>query len=264
MAAKGPDQARANNSKPKPTKVKVSQDTIDKIKQMGMTKALAGIRGTSGAEYKEALRRMYGERRLNEALAKSKPVAKSPDAARAGATKPTTTKPASSKPAASKPSAKKSSGIGGTLKKIATDTVKGTAKDLMTIAPFLVGGGAGVAAKGALKVGATAAKRGVLSKSGQMAAKAGKAVSQNQYDAMLANASKIGKVAAVKTATKAAAKTVAKTTTTAAKTTAKKAVAVKTATAKVGANAATKMRTADEARMAALRAPKVTKPKAKK
>lgn len=262
MAAKGPDQARANNSKPKPAKVKVSQDTIDKIKQMGMTKALAGIRGTSGAEYKEALRRMYGERRLNEALAKSKPAAKSPDAARAGATKPSTTKPAASKPSAKKPDNK--GGFLNTTKKILKDTVKGTAKDLMTFGAGGAGVGAGLAARGAVKVGAAAAKTGILSKSGQMAAKAGKAVSQNQYDAMLANASKASKVGLAKTATKSAAKTVAKTTTTAAKTTAKKAVAVKTATAKVGANAAAKMRTADEARMAALRTPKTTKPKAKK
>lgn len=70
---------------------KVSQATIDKIKKMGMTKALSGVRSTSGAEYKEALRRMYGQRRLDAALGKSGATYKSADAARSAATTKTTT-----------------------------------------------------------------------------------------------------------------------------------------------------------------------------
>jgi hypothetical protein len=44
-------------------KIKVSQATIDKIKTMGMTKALAGAKSAS-PEMKEALTRMYGARRV--------------------------------------------------------------------------------------------------------------------------------------------------------------------------------------------------------
>lgn len=43
--------------------IKVSQATIDKIKKMGMTKALAGAK-SANPEMKEALTRMYGARRV--------------------------------------------------------------------------------------------------------------------------------------------------------------------------------------------------------
>jgi len=66
---------------------KVSQATIDKIKAMGMTKALKGASGAS-PEMKEALTRMYGARRVSAASGSSKPAAKSADAARAAASKP--------------------------------------------------------------------------------------------------------------------------------------------------------------------------------
>lgn len=251
MVAKGPDQARANNSKPKPAKVKVSQDTIDKIKQMGMTKALAGIRGSSGAEYKEALRRMYGERRLTAALSGNTPVkTKSADAAKAKSTAVTAAKPAP------KPSAKKGMSFGDKLKKIAVDTAKGSAKDILTFGTGGAGAAGAVGAKVAIKAGTVAAKRGLLSKAGQVAAKSGKAVSQSQYDAMVANASRVPKTTVAKQAAKTVGKAVAKTTTTAAKTTAKKAVAVKTATTKVATNTGAKLRTADEARMSAMKTPK--------
>ena len=65
-------------------KIKVSQKTIDKIKTMGMTKALKGAANAS-PEMREALKRMYGAKRVSAA---SKPAAKSADAARAAATKP--------------------------------------------------------------------------------------------------------------------------------------------------------------------------------
>ncbi len=49
---------------------KVSQKTIDSIKSMGMTKALRGA-STGSAEYKEALNRMYGAKRVSAAAQKS-------------------------------------------------------------------------------------------------------------------------------------------------------------------------------------------------
>ena len=90
---------------------KVSQATIDKIKAMGMTKALkSAAAGTANAEMREGLKRLYGAKRLNAAetstkpynvrpsssadaarsgaMKPSKPIAKSADAARAGAMKP--------------------------------------------------------------------------------------------------------------------------------------------------------------------------------
>lgn len=56
--------------------IKVSQATIDKIKKMGMTKALAGT-GSANAEMREALTRMYGARRVAAAAAASKAAAPS-------------------------------------------------------------------------------------------------------------------------------------------------------------------------------------------
>jgi hypothetical protein len=55
-------------------KIRVSQATIDKIKKMGMTKALAGTK-SANPEMKEALTRMYGARRVAAAstTAKSAP-----------------------------------------------------------------------------------------------------------------------------------------------------------------------------------------------
>ncbi len=67
-------------------KVKVSQATIDKIKAMGMTKALKGA-SSANPEMKEALTRMYGARRVSAAMP-SKPAAKSADAARSAVSKP--------------------------------------------------------------------------------------------------------------------------------------------------------------------------------
>ena len=66
---------------------KVSQATIDKIKAMGMTKALKGAANAS-PEMREALKRMYGAKRVAAAGGSSKPAAKSADAARAAANKP--------------------------------------------------------------------------------------------------------------------------------------------------------------------------------
>ena len=63
---------------------KVSQATINKIKAMGMTKALKGAANAS-PEMREGLKRLYGAKRVSAA---GGPVAKSADAARAAATKP--------------------------------------------------------------------------------------------------------------------------------------------------------------------------------
>ena len=63
---------------------KVSQATIDKVKAMGMTKALKGAANAS-PEMREALKRLYGAKRV---AAAGGPAAKSADAARAAATKP--------------------------------------------------------------------------------------------------------------------------------------------------------------------------------
>jgi hypothetical protein len=63
---------------------KVSQATIDKIKAMGMTKALKSA-GSASPEMREGLKRLYGAKRVS-AAAPSKPVASSADAARSAAT----------------------------------------------------------------------------------------------------------------------------------------------------------------------------------
>ena len=61
-------------------KIKVSQDTIDSIKKLGMTKALALAGKNAGAEqsgmvaeYAEGIRRMYGDRRYQAAVNKTYP-----------------------------------------------------------------------------------------------------------------------------------------------------------------------------------------------
>ena len=74
-------------------KIKVSQATIDKIKAMGMTKALKSA-SSANPEMKEALTRMYGAKRV-AAAAGSKPTAKSADTARSSVL--STTKTSSTK-----------------------------------------------------------------------------------------------------------------------------------------------------------------------
>jgi hypothetical protein len=108
--------------------VKVSQATIDKIKAMGMTKALKGA-SSANPEMKEALKRMYGASRVAAAtksspskpVAKSadqarssmsKPMAKSADAARAAATKTSGAKPTVKKSGTTDPFAKAVFGVG--------------------------------------------------------------------------------------------------------------------------------------------------------
>jgi hypothetical protein len=68
--------------------IKVSQATIDKIKKMGMTKALAGAK-SANPEMKEALTRMYGARRVAAAA----PMAAVPSTRRKYGTPNKTSKP---------------------------------------------------------------------------------------------------------------------------------------------------------------------------
>jgi hypothetical protein len=49
--------------------IKVKQSTIDEIKKMGMTKALAAAKTRRTPEYQEAVKRMYGAKRLAKATA---------------------------------------------------------------------------------------------------------------------------------------------------------------------------------------------------
>jgi len=57
----------------KPNKnIKVSQATIDKIKKQGMTASLKSASSNNSPEYREALRRMYGDARLTKATASEK------------------------------------------------------------------------------------------------------------------------------------------------------------------------------------------------
>lgn len=103
--------------------IKVSQATIDKIKAMGMTKALKGA-SSANPEMKEALKRMYGASRVAAATksSPSKPVAKSPDQAR-GAMKP-----------ASKPVAKSADAARASVSKVST--AKAPVKKSGTTDPF--------------------------------------------------------------------------------------------------------------------------------
>jgi hypothetical protein len=52
--------------------IKVKQSTIDEIKKMGMTKALAAAKSRRTPEYQEAIKRMYGAKRLAKAIAGAK------------------------------------------------------------------------------------------------------------------------------------------------------------------------------------------------
>jgi len=142
---------------------RVSQSTINDIKRMGMTKALAlaGKNGkTSGGmarEFQEGVRRMYGAKRLEAAKSKyASPAAKSADAARSkamGANK-VVTKPAPKPAAKNNTKANLLKGVGAAVgvglaikggpagRKAATKLAPGLMKTLgkSTIGKALVGG----------------------------------------------------------------------------------------------------------------------------
>lgn len=67
MPAAGKKPIGARVKKKTTPKIKVSQSTIDKIKARGMTKSLKKAQSSTNAEYQEAIRRMYGERRASAA-----------------------------------------------------------------------------------------------------------------------------------------------------------------------------------------------------
>ena len=53
--------------------IKVSQATIDQIKKQGMSASLKAASSNNSPEYREALRRMYGDARVAKATASTKP-----------------------------------------------------------------------------------------------------------------------------------------------------------------------------------------------
>lgn len=125
-------------------KIKVSQATIDKIKAMGMTKALKGASKAS-PEMKEALTRMYGARRVSAAGGSSKPAAKSADAARAAAMKPKATgggKYVGSRFVANTPAPKKPSASGAVYKSADAARAAATNKKPSVRVPSATGFGA--------------------------------------------------------------------------------------------------------------------------
>ena len=209
-------------------KIKVSQKTIDNIKKMGMTKTLESLKsiGQPGSrnvpaskEFIEGARRMYGTRVDKYLPARSS----SPDAARrqaaakaakATAAKPQMKKSGPAKPAY-KPTAKKNNSNSNVIK-----ATLGTAAALGVLAASK-GRGASLAGKLSPTMGKVASSpvgkaifgtgeklttKGTVM-AGRMSAKAGKPVSQSQYDAMIEAA----KAKGIKLpAAKAAAKTTAK------------------------------------------------------
>jgi hypothetical protein len=202
-------------------KVKVSQSTIDDIKKLGMTKALKLAKQNAGAtqgglvkEYQEATRRLYGDKRFSAATKAATPMKKgSYQAGSAKSGKATYTTgsgvkyKASGTPAA-KPAAKPTTTKATAKKDNTANIVKGVAGTAAAIGLLVAGRGKGAStiAKLSPQVGramnSTAGRwlTGTVEKtatkatstSGRIAAKAGKPVSQSQYDAMKAAAAAKG------------------------------------------------------------------------
>lgn len=150
------------------TKTKVSQGTIDEIKKMGMTKALGSVKGaaasskddSSAKAFAEGVRRLYGDKRYNEAVGKPAGKAAPRNAIMAGkaedsrATKTSNFKYGSGNaPASTK---KPESGFTNTGRKVAAVGAAAlTAVALKKLGPI----GAAMAAKTAAQgIGKTAAK----------------------------------------------------------------------------------------------------------
>lgn len=245
-------------------KIKVSQGTVNQIKQLGMTKALDLAKMNANpknpqegliAEYQEATRRLYGDRRFNAATGGSASTKysptpyKAPKASTKYSPKPMSpaTKASIKKAAAVKARAKSkggisknvAAGIGAAAAIGVTIASRGRAVGLATkLSPGLMRNKfAQAALTGTIKSPSVAtkastvamkAKDAAAAASGRVTAAAGRPVSQSQYDAMVAAARAKGistvakKAAAKKATTTAAKKTVAK------KTAAKKVAAKKT------------------------------------
>ena len=142
---------------------KVSQATIDKIKAMGMTKALKSA-GSASPEMREGLKRLYGAKRVSAAMP-SKPAAKSADAARSSAMKPSkpvvrsadAARAAASKPA--KPVAKSADAARMGASTVMSKTAAKPAKKSGTTDPFArFVFGVGKTLKGGSNQGMTAAQ----------------------------------------------------------------------------------------------------------
>ena len=220
-------------------KIKVSQSTIDDIKKLGMTKALRlakeNSKATQGglvAEYQEATRRLYGDRRF--AAATGTAIKKAPGTKVYNPRNASKPAPANPKQADKAASTKASTKYSPTPMKTpakknnnAANIAKGVAGTAAAIGLLVAGRGkgAGVIAKLSPQVGralnspvgrvlsgtAEKAKTAATVTSGKAAAKAGKAVSQSQYDAMVAAAKARGiSTVAKKATTTAAKKTAAK------------------------------------------------------
>jgi hypothetical protein len=202
-------------------KIKVSQSTIDDIKKLGMTKALKLAKQNAGAtqgglvkEYQEATRRLYGDKRFSAATKGATPMKKgSYQAGSAKSGKATYTTgsgvkyKASGTPAA-RPAAKPTTTKATAKKDNTANIVKGVAGTAAAIGLLVAGRGKGAStiAKLSPQVGramnSTAGRwlTGTVEKtatkatstSGRIAAKAGKPVSQSQYDAMKAAAAAKG------------------------------------------------------------------------
>jgi hypothetical protein len=191
-------------------KIKVSQATIDKIKTMGMTKALSKS-ATANPEMKEALTRMYGARRVT-AAAKANAPANFSTARSTPSTKKGLSKSAAPKKTNNSNTALKVGGAvaAGALLIASRGRAAGLAAKL---SPQLAKSGAGKAlGMGAKKVSNVkmVAKDKALATSGKVSAKTTKSVTQSQYDAMTAAAKAKGIKPPVKATAKAPAKAPAK------------------------------------------------------
>ena len=203
----------------------VSQSTIDDIKRLGMTKALelAGKNGStaggSAREFQEGVRRMYGAQRLAAAKTKFSTPAPQKKSGPLSANTPAVRKPATSglqnanRPAYSKNTPTKSAPASKPKSASTASKVAAAAGTAAAIGALVAtrGKGVGIASKlapGIAKSGIGKALVGkgevfvtkAASTSGRVAAKAGKPVSQTQYEAMQAAAKAKGVKAPVKAA----------------------------------------------------------------
>ncbi len=127
--AKSAEEARKLAMSKKP-KIRVSQSTIDDIKRLGMTKALALAGKNKGAEqsgltaeFAEGVRRMYGDRRYQAAIKSSPVMRKSGPPKSATTTRMGTAAKAATakKPGTTDPFAKAVFAAGGSIKRAVTD-----------------------------------------------------------------------------------------------------------------------------------------------
>jgi hypothetical protein len=189
---------------------KVSQKTIDDIKRLGMTKALA-LAGKNGktagglaSEFQEGVRRMYGAKRLETAMksaAGTSGKSPYPFSGAAGKTK-TGTKPAPKSGSSMGDKAKVVGGTAAAIGLLALTKGKGMGT-IAKLSPAIGGLAKSSVGKAIFGTGEKISTK-AFSTTGRVAAKAGKPVSQAQLDAMKATAKAKGikLPAATKAATK--------------------------------------------------------------